>query len=155
MVKASEKEFLFGTRKPFFLGMCQFCFLSEASWETVTFAFIYFIFILLSSSLPYKFTDQDHVTMNHQGFWILLLFQMYLNIVAPRLKEILLCVGRQFFLRMILSIFGVIFYWAIGLMSRVFANGPGDWGSIPGRVIPKTQEMVLDVFLLNAQHYKI
>ena len=22
--------------------------------------------------------------------------------------------------------------WAIGLMSRVFANGPGDWGSIPG-----------------------
>ena len=26
----------------------------------------------------------------------------------------------------------------IGLMSRVFANGPGDLGSIPGRVIPKT-----------------
>ena len=26
----------------------------------------------------------------------------------------------------------------IGLVSRVFANGPGDWGSIPGRVIPKT-----------------
>ena len=29
---------------------------------------------------------------------------------------------------------------AIGLMSRVFANGPGDQGSIPGRVIPKTQK---------------
>ena len=28
---------------------------------------------------------------------------------------------------------------AIGLMSRVFANGPGNWGSILGRVIPKTQ----------------
>ena len=27
----------------------------------------------------------------------------------------------------------------IGLMSRVFANGPGDRGSIPGQVIPKTQ----------------
>ena len=27
---------------------------------------------------------------------------------------------------------------AIGLMSRVFGNGPGDRGSIPGRVIPKT-----------------
>ena len=28
---------------------------------------------------------------------------------------------------------------AIGQMSRrVFANGPGDRGSIPGRVIPKT-----------------
>ena len=27
---------------------------------------------------------------------------------------------------------------AIELMSRVFTNGPGDQGSIPGRVIPKT-----------------
>ena len=31
----------------------------------------------------------------------------------------------------------------IGLMSRVFANGPGDRGSIPGRVIPKTQKWYL------------
>ena len=29
---------------------------------------------------------------------------------------------------------------AIGLKSRMFANGPGDRGSIPGRVIPKTQK---------------
>ena len=36
-------------------------------------------------------------------------------------------------------------------MSRAFANGPGDWGSIPGRVIPKTQTMVLDATL----HYKV
>ena len=36
-------------------------------------------------------------------------------------------------------------------MSRVFANGPGDRGSIPGRVIPKTQKMVLDAALLNTQ----
>ena len=35
---------------------------------------------------------------------------------------------------------------------RVFANGPGDLGSIPGRVIPKTQKMVL---LLNTQLYKV
>ena len=27
-------------------------------------------------------------------------------------------------------------YWLIGLVGRVFANGPGDLGSIPGRVIP-------------------
>ena len=27
-----------------------------------------------------------------------------------------------------------------GLMGRVFANGPGDRGSIPGLVIPKTQK---------------
>ena len=46
------------------------------------------------------------------------------------------------------------YYQAIGLISRVFANGPGDWGSIPGRVILKTQKMVLDAALLNTQHYK-
>ena len=38
---------------------------------------------------------------------------------------------------------------------RVFANVPGDWGSISGRVIPKTQKMVLDTSLLNTQHYKV
>ena len=38
---------------------------------------------------------------------------------------------------------------------RVFANGPGDLDSIPGRVITKTQKMVLDASLLNTQHYKI
>ena len=43
--------------------------------------------------------------------------------------------------------------WAIGLMSRVFANGPEDRGSIPGRVILKTQRMVLDAAWLNIQHY--
>ena len=40
-------------------------------------------------------------------------------------------------------------------MSRVFANGPEDQGSIPSRVIPKTQKMVLDTTLLNTQHYKV
>ena len=43
----------------------------------------------------------------------------------------------------------------IGLGVRVFANGPEDLGSIPGRVIPKTQKMVLDASLLNTQHYKV
>ena len=44
---------------------------------------------------------------------------------------------------------------AIGLMCRVFANGPGDQGSIPGQVIPKTQNMELDATLLKTQHYKV
>ena len=35
------------------------------------------------------------------------------------------------------------------IMVRVFTNGLGDLGSIPGRVIPKTQKMVLDATLLN------
>ena len=43
----------------------------------------------------------------------------------------------------------------IGMMVRLFANGPGDLGSIPGCVIPKTQKMVLDASLLNTQHYKV
>ena len=40
-------------------------------------------------------------------------------------------------------------------MVRVFANDPGDQGSIPGWVIPKSQKMVLDTALLNTQHYKV
>ena len=37
----------------------------------------------------------------------------------------------------------------------MFANGPGDLGSIPGRVILKTFKMVLDTSLLNTQQYKV
>ena len=36
------------------------------------------------------------------------------------------------------------------LVGRVFANVPGDLGSILGRVIPKTLKMVLDTSLLNS-----
>ena len=43
----------------------------------------------------------------------------------------------------------------IGLVGRVFANGPGDLGSIPGCVIPKTLKMVLDTSLHNTQKYKV
>ena len=40
-------------------------------------------------------------------------------------------------------------------MGRLFANVPADQGSIPGRVIPKTQKMVLDASLLNTPPYKV
>ena len=40
-------------------------------------------------------------------------------------------------------------------MERVFADGPEYRGSIPGRIIPKTQKMVLDTPLLNTSHYKV
>ena len=43
----------------------------------------------------------------------------------------------------------------IGLVGRVFANGPGDRGSIPRRVIPKILKMVLATSLLNTQQYKV
>ena len=51
--------------------------------------------------------------------------------------------------------FFFLLYRDIGPAVRVFANGPGDLGSIPGRVIPKTLKMVLDTTLLNTQHYKV
>ena len=41
------------------------------------------------------------------------------------------------------------------LLCRVFADDLGDLGSIQGRVIPKTQKMVLDGSLLNNQHNKV
>ena len=37
----------------------------------------------------------------------------------------------------------------------MFAKGPGDLGSIPGRAIPKTLKMVLDTSLLNTQYNKV
>ena len=40
-------------------------------------------------------------------------------------------------------------------MVRVFANGPGDRGSILSRVLPKTQKIVLGAVLLNSQDYKV
>ncbi len=49
----------------------------------------------------------------------------------------------------------VQFNWLIGLVGSVFVYGPGDLGSIPGRVIPKTFKMVLDTSLLNTQQYKV
>ena len=40
-------------------------------------------------------------------------------------------------------------------MGRVFANSPGDLGSISGHVIPKTLKMVLHASLFNTQKYKV
>ena len=46
-------------------------------------------------------------------------------------------------------------YRLIGLVGRVFANGPGDLCSVPGCVIPKTLKMVPDASLLNTRQYKV
>ena len=40
-------------------------------------------------------------------------------------------------------------------MVRVLINSPVDRCSIPGRVIQKTQKIVLDASWLNSQHYKV
>ena len=49
----------------------------------------------------------------------------------------------------------IYIYRLIGLLGRVFANGPGDLGSVPGRVIPNTLKIVLDTSLLNTRQYKV
>ena len=49
----------------------------------------------------------------------------------------------------------VRYMYVIYTVRRVFANGPGDRCSIPGRVIPKTQKMVLDAALINTQPYQV
>ena len=43
----------------------------------------------------------------------------------------------------------------IGLVGRVFSNGPGDLASISGGVIAKTLKMVLDTSLFYTQRYKV
>ncbi len=37
----------------------------------------------------------------------------------------------------------------------MLANGPGDLGSIPGHVIPKTLKIVLDTSFFNTKQYKV
>ena len=49
----------------------------------------------------------------------------------------------------------IIIFLPILILFRVFASRPGNRGSIPGRAIPKTKKMVLDVSLHNTKHYKI
>ena len=50
-----------------------------------------------------------------------------------------------------IKINGFKYLYQIGLMSSVFANGSGDWGSIPGKLIPKTPKMLLDAVSLVIQ----
>ena len=46
--------------------------------------------------------------------------------------------------------------WVVFItLNAILANDPGDQGSIPGQVIPKTQKMVLEAALLSTQHYKV
>ena len=50
----------------------------------------------------------------------------------------------------------VYVYWFIGIMVRVFANGPSDHGSFPGRVIQKKKLQNGTWFhQLHTHHYKV
>ena len=49
----------------------------------------------------------------------------------------------------------ILLHYIFGLVGRMFTNGPGDLGSIPGRVILKIFKMELVTILLNTQQYKV
>ena len=53
-----------------------------------------------------------------------------------------------------LMIIYIYIFINIYIYIKVYANGPGDQGSIPGLGLPKTLKMVLDTSLLNTQQYK-
>ena len=55
----------------------------------------------------------------------------------------------------IIIIITIIMYRLIGQVCWVFANGPGDLGSIQGRVIPKTLKVVFNTSLLSTKQYKV
>ena len=46
-------------------------------------------------------------------------------------------------------------YRPILQVGKMFANDQGDRSSIPGRVLPKTQKIVIDTSLLKTQHYNV
>ena len=73
----------------------------------------------------------------------------FLDIIYEDIQKVLLLQNKTF------MYYSITLALDIGLAVRVFANGPGDLGSIPGCVIPKTQKMVLDSSLLNTQHCKV
>ena len=57
--------------------------------------------------------------------------------------------SNKFFIERIIILFWYCFktalsyFQSLGIMIKVFTNGPGDQGSIPGRVISKTQKWYL------------
>ena len=102
----------------------------------LSFHFYYFVFL---SCLPGFFPN---ISLLFFKYFYLVLY--YLSFLIP--SFLFLSFSFQ-----LLSLF--IYFFC--LMNRVFGNGLGDWSSIPGRVIPKTEKMVLDAALLNTQHYKV
>ena len=48
-----------------------------------------------------------------------------------------------------------IYMFVTRIIGPVFGNDPGDRGSIPGRVTPKTLKMVLDTSLRKTLQYKV
>ena len=113
--------------------------------------------IFLRSSIWYQIF-QSNTLYTVVGFHIfrytinnLIISSKYFYFIVIYLSKFL----RWSLIMIIISYNRKIDLWLIGLVGGVFANRPGDLGSIPGCVIPKTLKMVLDTSLLNTQQYKV
>ena len=86
-------------------------------------------------------------------------FFLCLKMQIWHFKKYSVCWNKYYYKQIWVIFKGFYFIWCInrliGLVGRVFANGPGDIGSIPGLVLPKTLKMVLDTALLNSLQYKV
>ena len=107
------------------------------------------LFFKKKSSLPTaRYTSNDQVHFGENG-------RLIINANGKKKKSFLI-----YLILLLLFLFPqknppMFIYQAIGLMSRLFSNSLEDQGSIPGRVIPKIQKMVLAATLLNTQHFKV
>ena len=90
-----------------------------------------------------------------QYVYISIYTYIYVCVQRQRRPVIRVCVHIYIYIYIYIYIHWRQINRLIGLVRRVFANGPVDLGSIPGRVIPKTSKMVLDTSLLNTQQYKV
>ena len=106
----------------------------------IVISFLFLWSICLSSSLVHLRKGPEYLTRGTAQVFIHLVRFLLLSFVS---SSFLVLLRYSFWI------------FSIGPAVRVFANGPGDLGSIPGRVIPKTLKMELDTTLLNTQHYKV
>ena len=110
------------------------------------------------SVLPARHDDDDdyHILLSYYYNHISLYYFNYYYIIIILLLLLSLYYNYHYILLYYYYYYiTIICYPLIGLVGRVFANGPRDLGSIPGRVTPKTWKMVLDASLLNIQQYKV
>ena len=87
-------------------------------------------------------------------------YNCLLRIVISQSHDAINCIWGEYLILYICKLFVLImgigsYNCLLRIRLRVFANSLGNLGLIPGRVIPKTQKMVLDASLLNLQHYKV
>ena len=97
------------------------------------------IWTRVAVSISYDYNNYTTGTSRTYRYYILIWYMVILMYVFTHRLDV---TQSQFFKQ------------GTGLINRVFANGLGDQGSIPGWIIPKTKKIVLDTSLLNTQHFK-